>query len=63
MRPCIYKDYIEAARLRNQCGKKGIQAGTIGFLIATISIQYHCYLLTTDKDFGLIAKQSTLKLL
>ncbi|MBN4054798.1 PIN domain-containing protein [Nitrospira defluvii] len=57
------KDYIEAARLRNQCGKKGVQAGTIDFLIAAICIQYHCYLLTTDRDFGLIAEESTLKLL
>ncbi|MBI1820155.1 MAG: PIN domain-containing protein [Nitrospirae bacterium] len=57
------KDYIEAARLRNHCSSKGVQAGTIDFLIASICIRYDCYLLTTDHDFNSIAGCSTLKLL
>ena len=56
-------DYVEAARLRNQCAAKGIQAGTIDFQIAAICIQYGCLLLTTDRDFDAIARHSALKLL
>lgn len=57
------EDYVEAARLRNQLSAKGIQAGTIDFLIAAICIQYKCLLLTTDRDFDAIAGHSALKLL
>jgi predicted nucleic acid-binding protein len=57
------EDYVEAARLRNQCSAKGIQAGTIDFLIAAICIQYGCLLFTTDRDFDSIARHSALKLL
>ncbi|MHB8483680.1 MAG: type II toxin-antitoxin system VapC family toxin [Nitrospiria bacterium] len=57
------KDYIEAARLRNHCSSKGVQAGTVDFLIASICIRYECSLLTTDHDFNSIAGCSTLKLL
>lgn len=57
------EDYIEAARLRNQCSAKGVQAGTVDFLIAAMCIQYQCLLLTTDKDFSAIARHSTLRLL
>lgn len=57
------KDYVKAARLRNQCAAKGVQAGTIDFLIAAICIEYGCLLLTTDLDFEAIARHSTLKLL
>jgi len=57
------KDYIEAARLRNHCSSKGVQAGTVDCLIASICIRYDCFLLTTDGDFILIAERSTLQLL
>ena len=57
------EDYIEAARLRNQCSAKGVQAGTVDFLIAAMCIQYQCLLLTTDKDFSAIARHSALRLL
>ena len=57
------EDYVEAARLRNQCAAKGIQTGTTDFLIAAICIQYGCLLLTTDRDFDSIARHSALKLL
>lgn len=57
------KDYVEAARLRNHCESRGVQAGTIDVLIATISIQHDCLLLTTDADFRAIARHSALKLI
>lgn len=56
-------DYVAAAKLRNHCAVKGIQAGTIDFLIAAICIQYQCGLLTTDQDFTFIAQHSALKLI
>ena len=57
------ENYVEAAQLKNQCAAKGIQAGTIDFLIAAICIEYGCLLLTTDGDFRAIARHSALKLL
>lgn len=57
------EDYIEAARLRNRCAAKGVQAGTIDFLIAAICLRYQCLLLTTDNDFIAIARCAPLKLL
>lgn len=57
------EDYVEAARLRNRCESRGVQAGTIDFLISAICIQNDCFLLTTDEDFKAIARHSTLKLI
>lgn len=56
------EDYIEAARLRNRCAAKGVQAGTIDFLIAAVCLRYQCMLLTTDNDFTAIARCVPLKL-
>jgi len=44
-------DYVEAAGLRNQCRRKGIQVGTIDALIAQLALHYDLSVLTTDKDF------------
>jgi predicted nucleic acid-binding protein len=57
------ENYIQAARLRNYCRTKGINAGTIDFLIAAAAIQYNCYLLTIDNDFLYISQYSDLKLI
>ncbi len=57
------EDYVEAARLRNHCATKGVQAGTIDSLIAAMCTQHGCHLLTTDQDFTRIARHSLLKLL
>jgi len=57
------KDCVSGARLRNHCAAKGIQAGTVDFLIAAVCIRHQCSLLTTDKDFQRIAKHSRLKLI
>ena len=57
------QDHIEAAALRNQCRKKGVQAGTIDALIARLCIRHRLRLLTTDQDFVHIAKHTALTLL
>ncbi|MDI6816111.1 MAG: PIN domain-containing protein [Actinomycetota bacterium] len=48
-------DFIEAARLRNTCKKKGIQIGTIDALIAAVCIKHDLLLLSLDKDFQAMA--------
>jgi len=61
--PVEREDYIEAAHLRNDCRKKGVQVGTIDALIAAACIKNDLLLLSTDKDFQLIANNSQLKLI
>jgi hypothetical protein len=55
------EDYIQAAALRNQCRKKGIQVGTIDALLAQLCIDREIEILTTDKDFIQIAQVVSLK--
>jgi predicted nucleic acid-binding protein len=54
-------DYIEAAGLRNSCRRAGVQTGTIDALIAQLCIRHGLTLLSTDRDFGNIAKHSDLR--
>jgi predicted nucleic acid-binding protein len=54
-------DHIAAARLRNQCRRKGIQVGTIDALIAQLCIRHELELLTTDHDFQRIARVAPLR--
>jgi predicted nucleic acid-binding protein len=56
------EDHIGAAALRNQCRKKGVQVGTIDALLAQLCIRHELVLLTTDEDFGFIARYSELRL-
>jgi predicted nucleic acid-binding protein len=56
------QDHVEAAELRNRCRRAGTQIGTIDALIAELCIRHDLTLLTTDADFGRIAKLSALKL-
>ena len=49
-------DHVEAAALRSACRKKGIQVGTIDVLLAQLCIRHGLTILTTDADFGRIAK-------
>jgi len=55
-------DYIDASRLKNHCRSRGINAGSVDFLIASVCINNHCPLLTADKDFEHIARHSKLML-
>jgi predicted nucleic acid-binding protein len=56
------EDHIAAATLRNQCRRKGVQVETIDALLAQLCIRHELVLLTTDEDFGLIARHSDLRL-
>jgi len=56
------EDHIAAAALRNQCRKKGVQVATIDALLAQLCIRHELVLLTTDEDFGHIARHSDLRL-
>ena len=51
-----------AARLRNQCRRQGIQIGTINALLAQLSIGHKLAMLSTDRDFSLIADCTELRL-
>jgi len=55
-------DHIAAAALRNQCRRKGVQVETIDALLAQLCIRHELVLLTTDEDFGHIARHSDLRL-
>jgi len=55
-------DYEAAAELGNHCRSRGVQAGTIDFLIAAAAIRHRCALLTADQDFVHIARLSPLRL-
>lgn len=56
------QDHIDAAALRNECRRAGVQAGTIDALLAQLCIRHELVLLTTDKDFAAIAERSPLRL-
>lgn len=52
----IHRDtYVLAARMRNRCRKKGVQAGPTDFLIAAACVESGYPLLTADRDFERIA--------
>ena len=55
------EDHIRAADLRNRCRRNGVQIGTIDALLAQLCIRHDLTMLTTDKDFGHVARHSTLR--
>ena len=55
-------DYIDAAELRNECRRHGIQIGTIEALLAQICIRHKLVMLATDRDFSHMAKWTPLQL-
>lgn len=55
-------DHIDAADLKIQCRRAGIQIGTIDALLARLCIRHDLTLLSTDHDFERIAGRSALKL-
>lgn len=55
-------DYVEAAGLRNQCRKRGLQIATIDALLAQLCIRCDLMMLTTDDDFAAIAELHPLRL-
>ncbi len=48
-------DYIEAAEVRNECRRRGVQIGTIDALLAELCLTNELTMLTTDGDFHRIA--------
>ena len=54
-------DHIQAATLRNQCRRAGVQIGTIDALLAQLCLRHDLTMLTADQDFHRIARHSTLK--
>ena len=55
-------DHVEAARIRNQCRRQGVQIGTIDALLARLCIAHDLAMLTTDRDFAFVAEHSSLRL-
>ena len=55
-------DYVEAAEIRNQCRRAGVQIGTIDALLGELCIRHDLTMLTTDADFGRIAERLPLRL-
>ncbi len=54
-------DHVEAAGLRNDCRRRGIQVGTIDALLARLCIRHGLTMLTTDQDFDHIARHTALR--
>ena len=54
-------DHIAAARLRNQCRRRGVQVGTINALLAQLCIAHKLVMLSTDRDFCHIADSTPLR--
>jgi predicted nucleic acid-binding protein len=55
------RDHIEAAELRNQCRRHGLQIGTIDALLAQLCVRHDLTLLTADSDFRGMARHCELK--
>lgn len=55
-------DHVDAAELRNECRRHGVQVGTIDALLAQLCIRHDLVMLTTDHDFGHIADWTPLQL-
>jgi predicted nucleic acid-binding protein len=53
-------DHLAAAELHNTCRRRGVQAGTIDVLLASICIRHKLMMLSADADFDRIAKISDL---
>jgi predicted nucleic acid-binding protein len=56
------RDHVDAAELRNDCRRRGVQAGTIDALLTQLCLRHDLKMLTTDGDFRNIAAHSVLKL-
>jgi predicted nucleic acid-binding protein len=55
-------DHVAAAALRNLCRSRGVQIGTIDALLAQLCVRHDLMLLTTDQDFGHMARHCDLQL-
>jgi predicted nucleic acid-binding protein len=48
-------DHIAAAESRNACRRGGVQVGTIDALLAQLCVRHDLVMLSTDRDFTLMA--------
>ena len=55
------EDHVAAAGLRNVCRRAGVQIGTIDALLAQLCIRHELTLLSTDRDFALVAEHRPLR--
>ena len=55
-------DYEEAARMNNQCRRRGIAGSAIDFLICAVAYRRNWEIFTTDRDFTRYAKVLALRL-
>lgn len=49
-------DHVDAAELRIECRRRGVQVGTIDALLAQLCIRHELSMLTTDGDFHAIGR-------
>lgn len=56
------EDYVAAADLVTTCRRSGVQVGSVDALIAQLAIVHDLTLLTTDADFGHMARVIPLRL-
>ena len=56
------RDHVNAAELRNNCRRSGVQIGTIDALLAQLCIRHDLTMLTTDGDFRHIVGHCALKI-
>jgi predicted nucleic acid-binding protein len=54
-------DHVAAAEIRNTSRRAGIQIGTIDALLAQLCIRHDLVMLTTDRDFELVAGRTKLR--
>ncbi len=54
------EDHVAAAELRNICRRRAIQIGTIDALLARLCSRHGLVMLTTDRDFQLLAPHARL---
>ena len=55
-------DHIAAAAVRNTCRRRGIQVGTIDALLAQLCARHDLVMLSTDRDFELMAPHARLRI-
>lgn len=55
-------DHINAAELRNQCRRAGVQIGTIDALLGQLCLRHELLLVTTDADFAHMARIMPLRI-
>jgi len=55
------EDHIEAAELRDECRRHGVQVGTMDALLAQLCVRHELTMLSTDGDFSRIADWAPLR--